>query len=205
MPIMWASLLAFKAAASGGGSTSISGVSVSPTATTAVVSWTTSSSANSRVDYGTTTAYGSNVSNSTLVTSHSLTLTSLTCNTTYHYEITSVGSAGSASTADATFTTSACGITISGVSVSPTATTAVVSWTTNVSANSRVDYGTTTAYGSNVSDSTLVTSHSLTLNSLTCNTTYHYEITSVGSAGSASTADATFTTGACGGKAAGVG
>ena len=177
----------------------ISGVSVSPTATTAVVSWTTSSSANSRVDYGTTTAYGSNVSDSTLVTSHSLTLNSLTCGTTYHYKITSVGSAGSASTADATFTTSACGITISGVSVSPTATTAVVSWTTSSSANSRVDYGTTTAYGSNVSDSTLVTSHSLTLNSLTCNTTYHYEITSVGSAGSASTADATFTTSACGG------
>ena len=101
-------LVAFKAAAGGGGSLSISGVSVSPTATTAVVSWTTSSSANSRVDYGTTTAYGSNVSNSTQVTSHSLTLTSLACNTTYHYEITSVGSAGSASTADATFTTSAC-------------------------------------------------------------------------------------------------
>ena len=156
-------------------------------------------SANSRVDYGTTTAYGSNVSDSTLVTSHSLTLNSLTCGTTYHYKITSVGSAGSASTADATFTTSACGITISGVSVSPTATTAVVSWTTSSSANSRVDYGTTTAYGSNVSDSTLVTSHSLTLDSLTCNTTYHYEITSVGSAGSASTADATFTTSACGG------
>ncbi len=192
-------LVGFKAAASGGGSLSISGVSVSPTATTAVVSWTTSSSANSRVDYGTTTAYGSNVSNSTQVTSHSLTLSSLTCNTTYHYEITSVGSAGSATTADATFTTSACGITISGVSVSPTATTAVVSWMTSVSANSRVDYGTTTAYGLNVSDSTLMTSHSLTLNSLTCNTTYHYEITSVGSAGSASTADATFTTGACGG------
>ncbi len=176
----------------------ISGVSVSPTATTAVVSWRTNSSANSRVDYGTTTAYGSNVTDSTLVTSHSLMLNSLTCGTTYHYEITSVGSAGSASTADATFATSACGITISGVSVSPTATTAVVGWMTNSSANSRVDYGTTTAYGSNVSDSTLVTSHSLTLNSLTCSTTYHYEITSVGS-GSASTADATFTTSTCGG------
>ncbi len=191
-------LVAFRAVASGGGSLSISGVTVSPTATTAVVSWTTNSSANSRVDYGTTTAYGSNGSDSTLVTSHSLTLNSLTCGTTYHYEITSVGSAGSASTADATFATSACA-TISGVSVSPTATTAIVSWTTSVSANSRVDYGTTTAYGSNVSDSTLVTSHSLTLNSLTCGTTYHYEITSVGSAGSTSTADATFTTSACGG------
>ena len=192
-------LVAFKAAASGGGSTMISGVSVSPTATTATVSWTTNVGASSRVDYGLTPAYGANISDSTLVTSHSLTLTSLTCNTTFHYQITSVSSAGSASTADSTFTTSACPINISGVSVTMTATSATVVWTTDVSANSRVDYGTTAAYGLNVSDSTLVTGHSLTLNSLTCSTTYHYQITSVSSVGSASTADATFTMGACGG------
>jgi len=101
--------VAFKAAAGGGGSLSISGVSVSPTSTSATVSWTTNSSANSRVDYGTTPTYGSNVTDSTLVTSHSLTLNPLACNTTYHYKITSVGSSGSASTADATFTTGVCG------------------------------------------------------------------------------------------------
>ena len=111
-------LVAFKAASSGGGSTRISGVSVSPTATSATVSWTTNVSASSRVDYGLTPAYGANVSDSTLVTSHSLTLTSLTCNTTYHYQITSVSSGGSASTADATFTTGACPISITGISVS---------------------------------------------------------------------------------------
>jgi hypothetical protein len=49
-------LVAFKAATGGGGSLSISGVSVSPTATTAVVSWTTNASASSRVDYGTSSA-----------------------------------------------------------------------------------------------------------------------------------------------------
>ena len=192
-------LVAFKAAAGGGGSLSISGVSVSPTATTAAVSWTTNVSASSRVDYGLTAAYGSNVTDPTLVTSHSLTLTSLTCNTTYHYQITSVSSAGSASTADSTFTTGACPISISGISVTTTATSATVMWTTNVSASSRVDYGLTPTYGTNVSDSTLVTSHSLMLNSLTCSTAYHYQITSVSSVGSASTADATFTIGACGG------
>ena len=192
-------LVAFKAAAGGGGGApNISGVSVSPvTATTAVVSWTTNVTATSRVDYGTTASYGSNVSDSTLVTSHSLSLSSLTCNTTYHYQITSVGSGGTATTPDATFTTGACtNVTISGVSVSPTATTAVVGWTTNVTATSRVDYGTTPSYGSNVSDSTLLTTHSLTLNPLTCNTTYHFQITSVGSAGTATTSDATFTTAA---------
>jgi hypothetical protein len=195
-------LVAFKAAGGGGGggAPNISAVSVSPIlATSATVSWTTDVSANSRVDYGLTSAYGSNVSDSTLVTSHSLTLNSLTCNTLYHYQITSTGSGGSASTPDATFTTGACNTTISGVSVSPSGTSATVSWTTNLSANSRVDYGLTSAYGSNVSDSTLVTSHSLTLNSLTCNTLYHYQITSTGSGGSASTSDATFTTTGCGG------
>src|ERR1700751_3093984 len=42
-------------------------------------------------------------------------------------------------------------IAISGVSVSAvTATSATVMWMTNVSASSRVDYGLTTAYGSNI-------------------------------------------------------
>ena len=39
------------------------------------------------------------------------------------------------------------GPSISGILVSDTATTATVSWTTDVSAGSRVDYGTTTGYG----------------------------------------------------------
>ncbi len=103
-------LVAFKAASGGGGGApNISAVSVSPvTATTAVVSWTTNVTATSRVDYGTTASYGSNVSDATLVTSHSLALSSLACNTTYHYQITSVGSGGTATTPDATFTTASC-------------------------------------------------------------------------------------------------
>ena len=124
----------------GGGGTEvmISGASVSTvTATSATVSWTTNVSASSLVAYGTTTAYGLNVSDPTLVTSHSLTLNSLTCNTTYHYQITSAAAPGnSVSTADSTFTTGACPIMISAVSATTTATSATVSWTTNVSASS---------------------------------------------------------------------
>jgi hypothetical protein len=152
------------------------------------------------VDYGTTTAYGSNVSDPSLVTGHSLTLTSLTCNTTYHYQITSaVASGKSATTSDATFTTAVCQIAISGVSVTPAANSATVAWTTNVAGTSVVNYGVTSQYGFSASDSSLLTSHSLMLSSLACNTTYHYQITSVGSSNSATTTDATFTTGACGG------
>ena len=178
----------------------ISALSVSVTATTAMVSWTTNLSAGSRVDYGLTAVYGSNVTDPTLVTSHSLTLSSLTCNAAYHYQITSAVAPGnSATTGDATFVTGACPTIITAVSVTTTATSATVVWTTNVTATSSVNYGVTSQYGYSATDPTLLTSHSLALNSLACSTTYHYQITSVGAANSASTADATFTTGACGG------
>lgn len=177
---------------------SISGVSAVPTATSATVTWTTSVAASSQVSYGTTAAYGSNVTDSSLLTNHSLSLNSLTCGTTYHYQITSAtGPGNSATTSDAVFSTSSCPV-ISGVSVSETATTATVSWTTNVGASSQVNYGTTAAYGSDVTDSGLLTTHSLTLNSLTCGITYHYQVTSAVAPGNSITSsDATFVTGAC--------
>ena len=89
-------LVAFKAASGGGMGPAISGVSVSPlTATSATVNWTTSLSASSRVDFGATASYGSYVTDPTLVTTHSETLSSLTCGSTYHYRITSADSTGS--------------------------------------------------------------------------------------------------------------
>jgi hypothetical protein len=82
--------------------------------------------------------------------------------------------------------------------VSSSALAATVSWTTDVTSNSEVDYGLTNAYGSVVTNSSLVISHSLTLGSLGCSTVYHYKIKSTAqSGGTGSTADATFTTGPC--------
>src|SRR5258707_15614991 len=71
---------------------------------------------------------------------------------------------------------------ITGVSVSATADSAIVPWTTNVMATSRVDYGLTTQYGSLVITPSLVIRHSLALNSLTCNAMYHYTVTSISAA-----------------------
>ncbi len=143
------------------------------------------------------------VSNAALMTSHSLSITGLTCATTYHYKATSSDSAGSSkSSPDATFTTTACGTgsgpTISNITVTPATTSATVGWTTNVAASSRVDYGLTTSYGTTNNNPTLVTTHSVSLTGLSCGTQYHYKITSVdGSSNSASTADSTFLTSAC--------
>ncbi len=87
---------------------SISATSVTPTGAT--ISWTTNQFSSSRVDYGTTTGYGSMVSNSTSVLSHSITLTGLTCNTPYHYKVSSTDANGfTGSSGDNTFTTGSCG------------------------------------------------------------------------------------------------
>ncbi|MCE5230205.1 hypothetical protein LLG95_11480 [bacterium] len=67
--------------------------------------------------------------------------------------------------------------TISGVFVSPVSGTyACVNWTTNMAANSYVDYGATTSYGKTESTPAFVTTHQIQLNGLAVNTTYHYRI-----------------------------
>jgi hypothetical protein len=76
-----------------------------------------------------------------------------------------------------------------------THTSATITWITDESAGSRVDYGLDTSYGSFVSDGSLVTTHSIALTGLDPTTAYHYKVTSSdGSGNSASSADLTFTT-----------
>lgn len=77
-----------------------------------------------------------------------------------------------------------------------TQTGATITWTTNEPADSNVDYGLTSSYGSSSGiDPTLKTSHSMTLSSLTAGTLYHYRVTSKDAAGNlTSSADFTFTT-----------
>lgn len=79
-------------------------------ATSVKVTWTTNEAADSKVRYGVTTDYGSEKYDATLVTSHELTLTGLTANTQYHYEVISSGSTV-AIDADATFSTPAASTT----------------------------------------------------------------------------------------------
>ncbi|HXS95629.1 MAG TPA: S8 family serine peptidase [Candidatus Limnocylindrales bacterium] len=88
----------------------ISAVNASPvTYSGATISWTTDTLSDSQVAYGTTSSYGSiSPLNSTLVTSHSVSLGGLTASTTYHYQVMSRDSQGNlVSSADFTFTTAA--------------------------------------------------------------------------------------------------
>jgi hypothetical protein len=153
------------------------------------------------VEYGTTTAYGSQSTLDTnLVTSHSAPLTGLSAGTLYHYRVRSTDSFGNpVVSGDFTFTTqdgnappaisnvAAAAITLSG---------ATITWTTDQTSSSRVEYGTTTAYGSQTTlDSNLVTSHSMSLAGLTPGTLYHYRVRSANALGAeAISGDFTFTT-----------
>jgi len=60
----------------------------------AIVTWTTSLASTSYVDYGLTSSYGSTIGNNTMVTGHSITLTNLSLNATYHYRVRSTGYLG---------------------------------------------------------------------------------------------------------------
>ncbi|NTV21945.1 MAG: hypothetical protein HGB03_00015 [Candidatus Yonathbacteria bacterium] len=85
--------------------------------------------------------------------------------------------------------------TLSLISVNPAETTAAVSWTTDESADSVVEYGLTGTYGSTASSASLTASHSLALSGLTAGTTYHYRVSSTDASDNTATSDdATFTT-----------
>jgi len=71
-----------------------------------------------------------------------------------------------------------------------------VSWVTTELSNSHVDYGLTQTYSAGTaSDSTMVTNHSVTLDSLQSGTLYHFQVRSAdSSANEVSSGDFTFTT-----------
>ena len=182
----------------------ISSISSSGVTTSgATVSWNTNEASDTQVEYGATTSYGSQTAlNSSLVTSHSATLSGLSASTLYHYRVKSRDAAGNLSTSgDNTFTTQAppdtTPPTISSVAVSGVTTSgATVSWNTNEASDTQVEYGATTSYGSQTAlNSSLVTSHSATLSGLSASTLYHYRVKSRDAAGNLSTSgDNTFTT-----------
>jgi chitodextrinase len=70
-----------------------------------------------------------------------------------------------------------------------------ITWRTDVPADSQVQYGRTTSYGSATSvDRTLVTSHSVTITGLARKAQYFFQALSRDAAGSLSSATGSFST-----------
>lgn len=111
--------------------------------TTATVSWNTDEAADTQIEYGTTTAYGSSTTlDPTLVTVHSQNLTGLTPGTLYHYRVKSRDGAGNLATStDFTFTTTALDTQAPVVSLTAPADSSTVSATVNVTANASDNIG----------------------------------------------------------------
>lgn len=124
-------------AITGGGDTtgpSLSQPSVSGiTNSSAEIAWTTDESSDSTVDYGPTLSYGSTLNDATLVTSHSLTLTGLSADTTYYYTISSTDAAGNNSNASGyNFTTASASTTTATSTPTPTPTPTATATTASV-------------------------------------------------------------------------
>ncbi len=87
--------------------------------------------------------------------------------------------------------------TISGIqSTNINSGSVTITWSTNENADSQVEYGSTTSYGSQTTLNTaLVTSHSLAIKGLTAHAQYHYRVKSKDAWGNSSISDDfTFTT-----------
>jgi hypothetical protein len=169
----------------------------------ATITWTTNEASDTQVEYGITLAYGSStVLNSSLVTSHSQTLTGLAAGTTYHYRVKSRDAAGNlATSSDFTFTTQTSTDTVPPVIEGVTATnvthsSATIVWTTNEAADSQVEYGVTSSYGNTTTRNlNLVNTHTEVLSGLIPETIYHYRVLSRDAAGNvAASGGFTFTT-----------
>ncbi|MDD5688205.1 MAG: carbohydrate-binding protein [Elusimicrobia bacterium] len=148
-----------------------------------VLTWTTNEPANSKIEYGLTTSYGSAtlVADTGGVYSHSVTLNGLTENTVYHYRMVSVDMNGNTTTTgDYSFTTGATDPNppvISNVRASVTINGAVLIWTTDENSDSQVGYGTTTAMGITTSlDTTPTRLHSVSIGGLQKGKTYYYRV-----------------------------
>jgi phosphodiesterase/alkaline phosphatase D-like protein len=175
----------------------------SVTTSGATVSWTTDQPSDTQVEYGPSVLYGSSTSlNTSMSTSHSQALAGLTPNTTYHYRVKSKNAAGQLTTSgDYAFTTAAAADTtppvISAVAAgSVTSGGATITWTTDEAADSQVEYGATSGYGSTTTlDSARTASHTQALSVLAPGTLYHYRVKSRDASGNLATSpDLTFQT-----------
>ncbi len=155
------------------------------TDTSARVTWVSSEQASSTLEYGTSLLYGSTLANDNYNSNHIYDISGLTPGATYYLRLkntdingnTATESGFSFTTTDSTDVTAP---VISDVSIGPIYdTVAIVNWTTDEAADSRVDYGlASSSYTGNASSSALNISHSLALSGLSADTTYYLFITS---------------------------
>lgn len=179
----------------------ISAISANVTATAATIRWTTDKQTTGQVDYGTTSSYGNQTFvTATYVTSHIITISGLTANTTYHYRVRSKDASGNeAVSSGQQFKTSiedSDAPNLSGYNVAVSDNTSsttwelTVTWITDEEASSEVLYGTDSTDLDQTSGeedtATGVLAHSVTVD-IDPDETYYYRVVSVDEAGNEGT------------------
>lgn len=174
----------------------------------ATIQWITNEAANAEVAFGTSADSLINVRTlPDFETEHTLTLTNLSANTTYHFKASSTdqNSNGPTSSSSLSFTTETTpdtqAPTISDVAASVADSSGIITWKTDEVSDSSVRYGTASGtYDFNAGDATDVKNHSITLTNLQPNTAYFYIAESIDRSGNgpAQSAEGTFTTAATG-------
>jgi hypothetical protein len=113
------------------------------------------------------------------------------------FQVRATASGGTdASPAARTWTVDGTAPVISAVAVTPTTTSATITWTTNELSDSVVNYGTSSSSLTQTATvATMVTAHSVTLSGLSAGTTYFYRVSSRNAAAlTATTSTASFAT-----------
>lgn len=115
----------------------IGGVNLTVGNSSATLTWSTNLTATGKVNYGTTSGYGSSVVTAS-GTTHSAGMTGLSASTEYHYQIQVTSEGGTTSTADATFTTSAADVITTTLTTVTNTVTSTVTTTNNQTINKTV-------------------------------------------------------------------
>ena len=150
--------------------------------------WETNEPGDSFVEYGTFSSSLDDMSDQAdLVTSHSVTLANLTPNQTYFLRALSSDLDGNGPTATTTLTVTTTatadtvrpvisGVERTAVATSDTAATLTATWTTDLLASRRIEYGATASLGSSITDSKTGTTHEMTIPNLSLNIRYYFRI-----------------------------
>jgi len=152
----------------------------------ATIIWETDEFSDTKVEFGTTTDYGSVRISTEDVIVHSITLTNLLSDTTYHFRVSStdISDNGPTTSADTTFTTAAAPDetppVISNVLYSAvTDKTATITFTTDELGDTFVDYGIISTTEFKVGNAQDVFEHEITLTNLLLDTTYRFKVGSI--------------------------
>jgi uncharacterized protein (TIGR02145 family) len=176
----------------------------------AVITWTTGEDATGYVEYATTSATSTfnlaykQVGRSDLASNHTVTLEGLAPKTIYYFRLRSADASGNTAIdpADDTFhsfQTVLQALTLSNVATSTvTDSSAVVTWSTNHAADTKIIYGTSTGdYALEQINPTPTQEHTIILNSLASSTAYYFRAVSNDTLGqTATSSEFSFTTAA---------